>query len=89
MNTTYLGLWLAGRIYIDFTEFAEPPPKKEEKKLRLNLKGLCKEAKVDTDFILLGFEVLDQGGWGVPKRINSHWSQTIFISNIYPFFRVK
>ena len=59
MNTTYLGVWLAGRTYIDCDAFAEPPPPKKKKK---NLKGLCKEAKVDTDFILLGFEVLDQVG---------------------------
>lgn len=35
---------------------------KFQKKLRLRLKGLCKESKVDTDYILLGYEVLEKGG---------------------------
>ena len=33
-----------------------------DQKLRLRLKGLCKEAKVDTEYLLLGYEVLDKGG---------------------------
>ena len=32
------------------------------KKLRLRLKSLCKEAKVDTEYLLLGYEVLDESG---------------------------
>ena len=35
---------------------------KFQQKLRLRLKGLCKETKVDTDYLLLGYEVLEQGG---------------------------
>ena len=35
---------------------------KFEQKLRLRLKGLCKETKVDTDYLLLGYEVLKKGG---------------------------
>ena len=31
-------------------------------KVKLRLKGLCKEAKVDTDYLLLGYEVLEEGG---------------------------
>ena len=33
-----------------------------EKKVSLRLKGLCKETKVDTDYLLLGYEVLEKGG---------------------------
>ena len=33
-----------------------------KEKVKLRLKGLCKEAKVDTDYLLLGYEVLEQGG---------------------------
>ena len=35
---------------------------KFQQKVRLRLKGLCKESKVDTDYLLLGYEVLDKGG---------------------------
>ena len=35
---------------------------KFQQKLRLKLKGLCKESKVDTDYLLLGYEVLENGG---------------------------
>ena len=35
---------------------------KFQRKLRLRLKGLCKETKVDTNYLLLGYEVLEQGG---------------------------
>ena len=30
--------------------------------VKLRLKGVCKESKVDTDYLLLGYEVLDKGG---------------------------
>ena len=32
------------------------------KEVKLRLKGVCKESKVDTDYLLLGYEVLDKGG---------------------------
>ena len=35
---------------------------KFQRKVRLRLKGLCKQSKVDTDYLLLGYEVLDEGG---------------------------
>ena len=35
---------------------------KFDTKLKLNLKGLCKETKVDTEYLMLGFEVLEKGG---------------------------
>ena len=35
---------------------------KFQQKVKLRLKGLCKESKVDTDYLLLGYEVLDKGG---------------------------
>ena len=35
---------------------------KFQQKVRLRLKGLCKETKVDTDYLLLGYEVLEKGG---------------------------
>ena len=35
---------------------------KFNQKLKLRLKGLCKEHKVDTEYFLLGYEVLEQGG---------------------------
>ena len=38
-----------------------------KQKLRLRLKGLCKSSKVDTDYLLLGYEVLDSGG-GNPRK---------------------
>ena len=38
-----------------------------KQKLRLRLKGLCKSSKVDTDYLLLGYEVLDIGG-GNPRK---------------------
>ena len=48
---------------------------KFRQKVKLRLKGLCKESKVDTDDLLLGYEVLDKGGsnrrvW----RIQDLWS---------------
>ena len=33
-----------------------------KEKVKLRLKGLCQEAKVDTDYLLLGYEVLEKGG---------------------------
>ena len=35
---------------------------KFQQKLRLRIKGLCKETKFDTDYLLLGYEVLEKGG---------------------------
>ena len=35
---------------------------KFNQKVKLRLKGLCKEHKVDTEYFLLGYEVLDPGG---------------------------
>ena len=35
---------------------------KFKQKLQLRLKGLCNEHKVDTEYFLLGYEVLEQGG---------------------------
>ena len=35
---------------------------KFHQKLKLRLKGLCKGHKVDTEYFLLGYEVLEQGG---------------------------
>ena len=35
---------------------------KFQQKVRLRLKGLCKESKVDAEYLLLGYEVLDKGG---------------------------
>ena len=32
-----------------------------KEKLRLRLKGLCKDTKVDTDYLLLGYDVIDKG----------------------------
>ena len=35
---------------------------KFETKLKLNLKGLFKDTKVDTEYLMLGYEVLEKGG---------------------------
>ena len=40
---------------------------KFKQKLRMRLKGLCKETKVDTDYLLLGYEVLDEGRYQMRK----------------------
>ena len=40
---------------------------KFQRKVRLRLKGLCKQSKVDTDYLLLGYEVLDEGGYNKRK----------------------
>ena len=34
---------------------------KFKEKLRLRLKGLCKETKVDTDYLMLGYDVVEEG----------------------------
>ena len=40
---------------------------KFKQKLRLRLKGICKYSKVDTDYLLLGYEVLDEGRYQMRK----------------------
>ena len=51
---------------------------KFDTKLKLNLKGLCKETKVDTEYLMLGYEVLEKGGGNKRKFGGSTgcWSMT-------------
>ena len=35
---------------------------KFDAKLKILLKGLCKESKIDTEYLLLGYEVMEKGG---------------------------